>query len=248
MQKKRLPPGTKNTSVLGLGLSQAVPGFNALPNVEKEIDAIVRTPKNDNKGIFPGNEFLNKNFDYTALRDNLRGHNILHIATHGEFVPGRQDDSFLVLGTGKKLPIPEIEKLRDLGDINLVVLSACETALGETNKQDGIEIHGISFYFLKQGAKSVISSLWKVDDPSTAKLMQQFYSNLATDAHPTKAEALRQAQLSLLRGNNSTTANTNPRGISVTPETGTSPRNQQLASEYSHPYYWAPFILIGNGL
>ena len=247
--EKRLPPGTKNTSVLGLGLSQAVPGFSALPNVGKEIDAIIRTPKNDNKGIYPGNEFLNKDFDYETLRDNLRGHNILHIATHGEFVSGSQNDSFLVLGTGTKLPINKIETLQDLGDIHLVVLSACETALGETNKQDGIEIHGISFYFLKQGAKSVISSLWKVDDPSTAQLMQQFYSNLAIDAHPTKASALRQAQLSLLNGSKSTSRNSEERGgIRVNIKPGASSRNEKLSSGYSHPYYWAPFILIGNGL
>jgi CHAT domain-containing protein len=246
--EKGLPPGIKNTSILGLGLSQAVPGFSALPNVAKEIDAIIRAPKNDNQGIYPGNKFLNKDFNYEALRDNLRGHNILHIATHGEFVSGHQNNSFLVLGTGTKLPINQIEQLRDLGYIHLVVLSACETALGETNKQDGIEIPGISFYFLNQGAKSVISSLWKVDDPSTAQLMQQFYSNLAADGHPTKASALRQAQLSLLKGNNSTSRNPKIRGITVNIKPGASSRNEKSQSGYSHPYYWAPFILIGNGL
>ncbi|GJD19282.1 TPR domain protein [Rivularia sp. IAM M-261] len=246
--EKRLPPGTKNTSVLGLGLSQAVPGFSALPNVGKEIDFIIRAPENDNKGIYPGNKFLNKDFGYEALRDNLIGHNILHIATHGEFVSGSQNNSFLVLGTGDKLAINQIETLQDLGYIHLVVLSACETALGETNKQDGIEIPGISFYFLNQGAKSVISSLWKVDDPSTAQLMQKFYSNLATDKHPTKAAALRQAQLSLLNGNNSTSRNPKIRGITVNIKPGASSRNEKPQSGYSHPYYWAPFILIGNGL
>jgi CHAT domain-containing protein len=78
--------------------------------------------------------------------------------------------------------------------------------------------------------------------------MQQFYNNLAADAHPTKASALRQAQLSLLKGNNSTSRNAEKRGITVNIKPGASSRNEKFSSGYSHPYYWAPFILIGNGL
>ncbi|HAJ58446.1 MAG TPA: hypothetical protein DCP31_03585 [Cyanobacteria bacterium UBA8543] len=248
--RDRLPSGTENTPILALGLSNAVAGFNALPNVPIEIDAIVRKQQDDTKGIYPGLEFLNQAFDFRTLRDNLFGHKILHIATHGEFVPGRPNDSFLLLGTGDKLTIPQIETLQDLGDVHLVVLSACQTALGGTD-QDGVEISGISYYLLNTGAKAVAASLWLVSDDSTSQLMQQFYSNLAkgtATASITKAEALRQAQLSLLHSKNSTRANTDNRSLSVIfrPSSSTLSTNN-TASNFSHPYYWAPFILIGNG-
>lgn len=250
----QLPKGTQNTSVLALGASQA-PGFNSLPHVPAEIGAIVRKPQNGYNGIYPGEAFLNRAFDYTALRDNLKGHKILHIATHGEFVPGRQDDSYLALGTGERLAIPKIENLQDLSDVHLVVLSACETALGETQQQSGIEIPGISFYFLRNGAKAAIASLWKVNDPSTTQLMQQFYRNLATETTSmTKAQALRQAQLSLLGGQIGTRSG-NRRSpeeeiVKVDPLNPNQNTRQGDRSTpgFSHPYYWAPFILIGNSL
>ncbi len=225
--KEKLPPGTQNVSVLGLGLTNKVPGFNPLPNVQTELDGIVRKSTTDSKGIFPGKEFFNQAFDFDTLRNNLRGNQILHIATHGEFVSGSADASYIVLGTGKKLPIPEITNLSDLYYVHLVVLSACQTAVGEKG-QDGVEINSISSKFLSQGTKAVIASLWLVNDESTSLLMQNFYGNLAkstSQKHITKAEALHQAQLSLLYG-------------------GKNPQQ----NDFSHPYYWAPFILIGNGL
>ncbi|WP_374875466.1 CHAT domain-containing protein [Microseira sp. BLCC-F43] len=217
--RDRLPPGTQNTRVLALGLSNAVAGFNSLPNVPAELDAIVRKQPGDTKGIYPGTEFLNNAFDFPTLRDNLLGKKILHIATHGDFVRGRPEDSFLLLGTGEKLTIPQIETLQDLSDIHLVVLSACETALGGPDA-DGLEIAGISYYFINRGAKAVMASLWQVSDASTSLLMQNLSSNLA-NGNITKTAALRQAQLSLLQGNR---------------------------SQFTHPYYWSAFILIGNGL
>ncbi|MGI8502304.1 MAG: CHAT domain-containing protein, partial [Hassallia sp.] len=225
--KEKLPPGTQNVSILGLGLTNKVPGFDPLPNVQTELDGIVRKSTTDSKGIFSGKEFFNQAFDFDTLRNNLRGNQILHIATHGEFVSGSADASYIVLGTGKKLPIPEITNLRDLYYVHLVVLSACQTAVGEKG-QDGVEINSISSKFLSQGTKAVIASLWLVNDESTSLLMQNFYGNLAkstTQKHITKAEALHQAQLSLLYNG----------------------KNLQ-ANDFSHPYYWAPFILIGNGL
>jgi CHAT domain-containing protein/Tfp pilus assembly protein PilF len=247
---ERLPSGTQNTSVLAAGLSEAKSGFNPLPNVPAELNAIVRQSPTDSQGIYPGLKLLNQAFDRKALRDNLAGHQILHIATHGKFVPGNSYDSFLLLGNGEKLPIPEIQSLRDLGKIHLVVLSACETALGDTG-QDGTEIAGLSYYFLSGGAKAVMASLWEVNDQSTRLLMEQFYSNLAkstTDSPITKAQALRQAQLSLIQGERTTAANA---GSRTSLEARPCPGAQTTASAvpgFTHPYYWAPFILIGNGL
>jgi CHAT domain-containing protein len=245
--ESRLPAGTANTKVLGLGLSRPVAGFNALPNVPAELDVIIRNSSGDQKGIYPGKAFLNAEFDYRALRDNLQGHNILHIATHGVFVPGKQDDSYLVLGTGEKLPIPRIDNLEDLSDVHLVVLSACETALGETAK-DGVEIPGVSFYFLNRRAKAVMASLWLVDDASTRILMEQFYASAASDPRPTKAQALRAAQLSLLGVSNGSGQASAQRGLAVQGRQTSSAPQPPTGVGYSHPYYWAPFILIGNGL
>ncbi|HEY9707177.1 MAG TPA: CHAT domain-containing protein, partial [Oculatellaceae cyanobacterium] len=249
----RVPLSTHNTSVLALGLSNAVPGFNPLPNVPAELNAIVRKQPTDKQGIYPGLEFLNSAFDFRSLRDNLYGHQLLHIATHGKFVPGSPEASYLVLGTGEKLTITQIATLQDLGSVQLVVLSACETALGERRQEDGIEINGISYFFLKGGAKAVMASLWLVNDNSTRQLMQNFYSNLAqgTATAPIgKSEALRQAQLSLLRGNPSKTENLDQRA-SLAPEArpgSQTASTNSTASGFSHPYYWAPFILIGNSL
>jgi CHAT domain-containing protein len=243
----RLPKEAANTRVLALGLSNAVPGFNALPNVPAELDAIIRQKPTDKNGIYPGDEFLNQKFDYRALRDNLKNRQILHIATHGVFVPGQQDNSYLVLGTGEKLPIPKIDNLDDLSDVHLVVLSACETALGETAK-DGIEIPGISFYFLNRRAKAVMASLWLVSDRSTSELMQHFYTNLAQKTQPTKAEALRLAQLSLLYDKSINLDDIKRGGIDVKPNPGRPDRQTPTQTSFAHPYYWAPFILIGNGL
>jgi CHAT domain-containing protein len=245
--ESRLPAGTANTKVLGLGLSRPVAGFNALPNVPAELDVIIRNSSGDQKGIYPGKAFLNAEFDYRALRDNLQGHNILHIATHGVFVPGKQDDSYLVLGTGEKLPIPRIDNLEDLSDVHLVVLSACETALGETAK-DGVEIPGVSFYFLNRRAKAVMASLWLVDDASTRILMEQFYASAASDPRPSKAQALRAAQLSLLGVSNGSGQASAQRGLAVQGRPTSSAPQPPTGVGYSHPYYWAPFILIGNGL
>jgi CHAT domain-containing protein len=215
------------------------------------LDAIVKQHPSSDRGIYPGQTFLNHAFNLPTLQDNLPGHQILHIATHGQFIPGRPDESFLVLGTGEQLKIPDIRTLQDLANIHLVVLSACETALGGPDR-DGLEIAGISYYFLNAGAKSVMATLWLVNDTSTSLLMQRFYRNLAngTAQHPiTKAQALRQAQLSLLRGEHSIATDTDQRGLGVESRPETQPSIVgSTRSNFTHPYYWAPFVLIGNGL
>ena len=123
-----------------------------------------------------------------------------------------------------------------------MVLSAYETGVGGPD-DNGIEVPGIGFFFLRDGARSVLASLWQVNDASTSLLMQQFYRTLAT-GKMSKAEALRQAQLSLLKSN-LTAEDAQRAGV----DRDTLPPVQQTSpSNLSHPYYWAPFILIGNGL
>jgi tetratricopeptide (TPR) repeat protein len=188
-----LPAISAQTTVLGVGLSEAKPNFGALPNVPLELGAIV---KGQGGGIYPGETFLNQAFTFDTLQNNLKGKQILHIATHGEFVPGRANNSYLLLGTGDKLTIPDIERLRFLGDVNMVVLSACQTALGGSS--DGVEISGVSDFFFRKGVRTVLASLWNVNDASTMLMMQQFYKHL-WEGKP-KDQALQEIQLSMIRG------------------------------------------------
>lgn len=223
-------------------------------HVPTEINNIVREDNSqDRQGIYPGLELLDDEFTYLSLRNNLKDRKILHIATHGDFVPGNQNSSYLVLGNGEKLTIEGEQSIKTLknylDDVHLVVLSGCETAVGEATKriktqveskdspgaiafEEGVEINALSYYFISGGAKTVIASLWQVDDASTSQLMQRFYCTLANEnTSITKAQALREAKLSLLNK--------------------TSLDCEQFNSEntdFSHPHYWSPFILIGNGL
>ncbi|MBT9313483.1 CHAT domain-containing tetratricopeptide repeat protein [Leptothoe kymatousa] len=234
------PPG--DPSVLGLGLSDPAPPFRALENVPIELDNIVKENSRDRNGFYAGKVFLNQAFNQDLMRSEVYQHQILHIATHAKFEPGSPDRSFIVLGNGEPLAIPEIDTLlqADLENVHLVVLSACETAYGERGS-DGREIAGISSYFLKGNrAQAVMASLWAVNDQSTSLLMQRFYEFLATGTL-TKAEALQQAQLSLL--------------YSQDVPTRLGAMRSGIASDWAerpagaaHPYHWAPFILIGNAL
>ena len=231
--------------LLAMGAS-IFPNLPALPNVPDELNAIVKdNTLNNTHGIYPGSEALNTRFSFDTLKEKLKGHRVLHIATHGAFVPGRPEDSYLVPGQGDNLTTDRIDQLLNygIGDVHLVVLSACETAVGD-RASDGIEIPGISYFFLKNEVKSVLASLWSVNDNSTSLLMQRFYQKLAT-RKVTKAEALQQIQQEFIRGN--LTAKDAPSRARLDPK---EPRDRSSPAEsnYSHPYYWAPFILIGNNL
>lgn len=242
--QETVPQPTSNQPLLlAMGASK-FQGLPSLDNVPTELDLIVKTNSaQDTQGVYPGHEFLNTAFAYETLKQNLKGHRILHLATHGMFRPGRPEDSYLVSGRGDKLTTALIDQLGNygLGNVHLVVLSACETAVGDRDS-DGIEIPGISYFFLKNEVKSVLASLWSVNDASTSLLMQQFYQNLRSQ---TKAEALRQAQQALLSGQVTANGATVRSEIEVSSATRT--RATDASPEFSHPYYWAPFILIGNG-
>ena len=237
---------TDQADILGLGLSKAVSGFTPLPAVDAEIDAIIRTPGNDPVGIFNGDALLDEDFTLAALEDNVEFRRILHIATHAKFEPAEPEASFMVLGNGERLRIKDIEQMRELlRDLHLVVLSACQTALGGQGA-DGTEINGISSYFLaKDRAETVMATLWQVSDIGTSQLMQRFYALLGT-GEVTKADALRQAQLSLLKNEDNLDKRMDELELTrFTLQTidGLAPAT---AAGLSHPYYWAPFILIGN--
>jgi CHAT domain-containing protein len=220
--------------------------FGALPNVPAELSAIVKTSPQSPSGIFPGQIFLNQKFDRNALEDNLRGHKILHIATHGEFNATIPKSSYFLLGNGDHYAIPDIQTIQHLKDIHLVVLSACETAKGGADGQ-GLEVAGLSSYFIgdESKAKAVLASLWKVADNSTALMMQQFYTHIAQGK--TKAQAIQAVQQDFIKGKlNPTDASQVGREANFVPIIQGTRSADTTLPNFTHPYYWAPFILIGN--
>lgn len=180
--------------------------------------------------------------DFTpAVVPQFNRYNTVHLATHGAFVVGTPDDSFILFGNGERATLRDIAAW-GLTNVDLVVLSACETGLGG-NLGNGEEILGLGYQIQEAGARAAIASLWIVDDGGTQILMNGFYAALQREM--TKAEALRQAQIALITGDYTVVGG--ERGaIEIVPVLDRLPR--QVASGLSHPYYWAPFILIGNGL
>jgi CHAT domain-containing protein len=235
----QLSPNGQSPSILALGTTKAYPGFSALPNVSAELEAIVKTNQPE-RGIYPGTIQLNQAFTAKSLTENLNAYRVLHIATHGSFNPKSITASYLLLGDGNRLPITDIAALNNLNTTHLVVLSACETGLSGAG-QDGTEISGISGYFLRRGAKSVLASLWSVNDASTALLMQQFYAHLSTGT-ATKAKALQKAQQDFISGKlTAKEAETIARAGGRPYAPGQTP-----PGSFAHPYFWAPFVLMGN--
>ena len=193
------------------GLTESRQGFSSLPSVQTEVTEIA--------SLVPSEVLLNENFTSDRLQNQVRNlpYPIVHLATHGQF-SSRAEDTFL-LTWSDRINVQNLDQLlqaRDFADdtpIELLILSACQTAAGD--KQAALGLAGVA---VRSGARSTIATLWSIQDDSTAQLMTQFYQALKTPGI-SKAEALRQAQLSLLQN-----------------------------SQYQHPFYWSAFVLVGNWL
>jgi CHAT domain-containing protein len=207
-----LPPQSLTPEQLGTlagGLSKARQGFSALPGVDREIQQI--------STLVPTITLLNQAFTQTQLAEQLESVSfpIVHLATHGQF-SSRAVDTFLLTWEGR-IYVKDLDQLLESRDrqnrrpIEILILSACQTAAGD--KRAALGLAGVA---VRSGARSTIATLWSVQDNSTAELITRFYAALKQPGI-TRAEALRQAQLSLLR-----------------------------SPDYQHPYYWAPFVLVGN--
>ena len=189
--------------------------FNPLKNVQAETAKI--------KAVLPGSiELLGDQFQSNTLRQQLSrsAFPILHFSTHGNFGANPQE-TFILTAANQYLSLDDLQGLlranQNRTAIELIVFSACETAKGDRHAALGMAGAAV-----RSGASSTLATLWAVDDASTTELMGQFYQNLKTvieKRQGTKAAALRQSQLSLLKSDN-----------------------------YSSPYYWSPFILLGNWL
>lgn len=213
--------------VLAAGLSQGATvdtgnrteRYAPLEFVDAEMDALARQ--------FSARPVLDGRFTLEALRTGLDSgrFDVVHLSTHGEF-SGESTETYLLLSG----PTPEA-RLLTLEELNLLItpaqlrgtpvrlltLSACRTAEGDPNRA-ALGLGGVA---LKAGARSALASLWYVNDRVTARLMSQFYASYASGRGEVGlAEALRRAQLSILR---------DPEDL-----------------RYRHPCYWAPYLLIGQ--
>ncbi|MEH2333613.1 CHAT domain-containing protein [Nostoc sp.] len=180
----------KMSAIVG-GISESRAGFNALPAVESEVKQISKAVSSF--------ILLNQEFTSQALAQHVKSSNagIVHLATHGQF-SSRLEDTFLLTWNGQVnvKELSELLKNRD-GDpskaIELLVLSACDTAAG-----DDRAVLGLAGLAVKSGARSTIATLWPVKDKAAAMLMTHFYEQLR-QPKITKAEALRQAQINMIQ-------------------------------------------------
>ena len=203
----------ENVSVLAAGVTETRPhrpNLGALPGVKEELENIMAQ--------VPSLILLNESFTESNFTTEVNSspYEVLHLATHGEF-SSVAEETFL-LTWDDVININELNSLisadqKQKNPIELLVLSACQTAAGDSRAALGLA--GVA---VRSGARSTLASLWYVDDLGTAELMTRFYQKLAT-GKATKAEALGQAQLELLQ-----------------------------TQEFSHPFYWSAFILLGNWL
>lgn len=239
-----------------MGVSKPLGGMPALPTVPEELHQIIHDQQDPaDSGVLPGRVMLDEAFTEDGMKSELKkNYPLVHIASHFVSAPGNDRDSYLLLGEGKHLTLAEIHDSAEITfhQTELLTLSACNTAIG--GKSDGREIDGLGMMAQRRGAKAVVASLWDVYDNSTGQLMADFYRRWIHTPGTTKADALRLAQLDLLRGTLAPDSSSSSRGA-IKPSakasvgishasTGTA--NSSSRPVYSHPFYWAPFILIGN--
>lgn len=211
----------KKSNTLILGITKEAEfderKFKALLNVPLEVEEIQNQ-------FVKHKSLLDENFNQENLKQEFDRsvYQIVHIATHAQFGT-TPEDTFLVAGNNQKITIKELEAaLRQLNvgsnSVELLALSACQTAEGDDRAALGLA--GVA---VQAGVKSTLASLWSVSDESTLTLVKEFYDNIVKKGL-SKAEALQEAQIKLIKAKES----------------------QEINAQYDHPYYWAPFILIGN--
>ncbi len=236
MPSLNLTPPTYNpldgSQVLAMGATTFTSsGLSPLPAVSLEVNTVSQ--------LWQGSEFLNDRFTFDNLLQQRQTtpFRMIHLATHAAFTPGDRSNSYIQLWD-RRLTLDQLGQL-NWGNppVDLLVLSACQTALGDRDAELGFASLAIN-----AGVRTALASLWEVNDAATLGLMTKFYQQLQVTT--TKAEALRQAQLAMIRGEvrlengNLVTANGLIRLTEELKELGDL--------RVSHPYYWSAFTLVGN--
>ncbi len=205
--------------LLAVGISKSTQEQSPLPFVAVEVPTLANE-------LWQGKALLNEDstVDNFRLANRQERFGIIHIATHAEFQPGDVSQSYIQFWN-EKLPLDRLRQLslelewEESPKVEMLVLSACKTAVGDERAELGFT--GLA---VQAGVKTALGSLWYVSDEGTLALMTEFYQQLKTAK--TRVDALRQAQLAMLKGE-------------VSIERG---GNLSL----SQPYYWSAFTMIGN--
>lgn len=265
--------GRTKWTALGVGVSREVTvrgpdgtprRFPALSAVPEELCGVVDDPskrgfcrglKEGPPGVLGGRNLADDEFTLRAFKLNLGKYPVVHVASHFSLNAGSESDSYLLLGGGpegeRKLTLAAVRD--ELGTkfvgTKLLTLSACNTLMTGGDKANGLEIESFGALAQNQGAESVLATLWAVADPSTRDLMVEFYRGLGRARGRTgRAVALRRAQLALLRGKYG--AGDRPlwrRDVELDASGAPAPPfRQDAGAPYAHPYYWSPFVLLGN--
>jgi CHAT domain-containing protein len=220
----------QSSSLLVAGASQFI-NQPPLLAARAEMEAI--------QSFWSGDKVSETNFTVRAVQRARRQAQIIHLATHAQFLRGTPDQSYIQF-FDSRLRLNEVAELGWYDPpVDLVTLSACQTAMGNLEAE-----LGFAGFALQAGARSALASLWRVNDEATAGLMTLFYQQL--DQQTTKAEALRQAQLALAQGNvyieNGVIHQRNGTPILTLPPELVVSGEQELR----HPFYWAAFTMVGS--
>ena len=227
--------GDPGQRLLALGASE-FKGLAALPLVPQELE---RIGPDGNKDLFLNQEFTPDRFLEKAGEST---YNQLHVATHAEFKPGGPNASQLHSGIGP-ISMSELAKLRKERQgvpLDLVVFSACRTALGDANAE-----LGFSGLALQAGARSAVGTLWYVDDVVTSAYFVQMYRYL-NQGIP-KAEAMQLTRQGFARnlvrldGDRLLGVNDQPLLLNLTPS-----QQRRVSSGVNNPFFWAGIELMGS--
>ncbi|MFP4099523.1 CHAT domain-containing protein, partial [Coleofasciculus sp.] len=228
----------KDATILAMGAAEFPDStLPSLPAVPIELSTILAE-------FGQGKLLLNDQFTLDNFKTQRRNapFDIVHLSTHASFPRDRNHHPYIQLWR-QQVGLNQLRQVQWYAPptVELLTLSACETAVG--NEQAEMGFAGLA---VQAGVKSALASLWKVDDLGTLAVMTEFYQQLNRENVSIKAEALRQAQLALLRSQvriESSQLVGTSRNISVAKSLVNPPE-----SNLSHPYYWAGFTLIGNPL
>jgi CHAT domain-containing protein len=214
-------------------------GLSPLPLVPQEVSQVASASKGQ-----AASTYLNEQFTPQVLISKAGDSTVgqVHVATHAEFLPGGPSKAKLFTGTSA-MSLTEFASLRQRREgapLQLFVLSACRTALGDRDSELGFA--GLA---LQAGSRSAIGSLWYVDDVATSAYFVQFYRYL--DAGVPKAEAMQLVRLAMAQGNFRLEGDKllGPYGVPVL-EKLTAEQRRRVAQGLQHPFYWAGIELLGT--
>jgi filamentous hemagglutinin family protein len=227
----------KNSQLLAMGTGkfEQQPELSELKFSPVEINSIAK--------VYPSRVLSDADFTLKRLQSerNQYGFGILHLSTHANFEKGKLSNSYIQFFGKERLQLSDIHTQGFVDPaINLLFLSACETAQGSEESELGFA--GLA---AKSGVQSVLATLWNVRDQSTALLATEFYNQLRKSA-PIRSEALQQAQIALIKGTARFDKNNRIILSDGTPVDISSPNLAKKTTIFNHPYYWAGFTMVGN--